>query len=78
MPNDRAQVPGSTVLAEDFFTIRFGVAIAKGHATSLAWLASFVEQLKASGAVQHAIDAAQLSALNVAPPASSSPTTTFR
>ena len=76
MPKYQAQVPGATVLAEDFFTIRFGVAIAKGHTTSLAWLSTFVEQLKASGAVKHAIDSAQLSAVNVAPPASSSPTTT--
>jgi polar amino acid transport system substrate-binding protein len=73
VPKYQAQVPGSTVLAEDFFTIRFGMAIAKGHTPSLAWLASFVEQLKASGAVKQAIDSAQLTAVNVAPPGAPSP-----
>ena len=67
IPTDQAQVPGSSALTEDFFTIRFGLAIAKGHATTLAWLAGVVEQLKASGAVQRAIDAAHLDALHVAP-----------
>jgi ABC-type amino acid transport substrate-binding protein len=73
MPKDQVRVPGSTVLAEDFFTIRFGMAIAKGHMSSLAWLATFVEQLKASGAVKQAIDSAQLTAVNVAPPGAPSP-----
>lgn len=75
MPNYQAELPGSTVLSEDFFTIRFGFAIAKGHAASLAWLAAFVEQLKSSGAVQQAIDSAHLSAIAVGPPATSSNTT---
>lgn len=76
MLSDQAKVPGSTVLGEDFFTIRFGIALAKGHAATLAWLTAFVEQLKASGAVQQALDAAHLDAVNVAPPASASTTTT--
>lgn len=75
MPSDQAEVPGSTVLAQDFFTIRFGVAISKGHTATLAWLSTFIEQIKASGAVQQALDAAHLSAIKVAP-ASSSPATT--
>ncbi len=75
MPSDQAKVPGSTVLGEDFFTIRFGIAIAKGHGATLAWLTAFVEQLKASGTVKQALDAAHLDGVNVAPPASA-PTTT--
>ena len=75
MPGDQAKAPGSTVLAEDFFTIRFGIAIAKGHTASLAWLSAFVEQLKASGAVKQALESAHLDAVNVAPAASSPPTT---
>ena len=76
MPGDQANVPGSTVLTEDFFTIRFGFAIAKGHAATLAWLSAFVEQLKASGAVKEVLDSAHLDAVKVAPAASSPPTTT--
>jgi polar amino acid transport system substrate-binding protein len=78
MPNDQAQVPASTVLSEDFFSATFGIAVAKGDSVGLAWLSTFVEQLKASGAVKRAIDSANLSAVNVAPLGASSPTTTVR
>jgi polar amino acid transport system substrate-binding protein len=70
---DSAQVPGSRVLGEDFFTARFAMVVAKGHAAGLAYLTEVVEELKASGAVQQAITAAQLSAVSVAPPGAPSP-----
>lgn len=75
MTNDQSQVPGSFVLAEDFFTIRFGIAIPTGHATTLAWISAFVEQLKASGQVTQILDSAHLTGIAAAPPAETSPTT---
>lgn len=71
MAVEQSQVPGSTVLAEDFFTPQFGIAVAKGHPSGLAWLTALVEQLKSSGAVQQAIDSAHLTGVKVV--ASTSP-----
>jgi polar amino acid transport system substrate-binding protein len=76
MAADSAQVAGSTVLAENFFTFRVAGAITHGHPAGLAYLSAFVEQLKASGAVKQAIDRAQLTDVPVAPPASSTPSPT--
>ena len=73
MPQAKAQVPGSHVLTDDFLNIRFGLAVTKGHAAGLAYLAAFAEELKASGAVKTAIDQAQLSDVNVAPAGASAP-----
>jgi polar amino acid transport system substrate-binding protein len=68
MPEDMAQVPGSRILTEDFTTGRVGAAVTKGHAVGLAYLTELIEELKASGAVQQAIDHAHLSGISVAPP----------
>jgi polar amino acid transport system substrate-binding protein len=54
------------VLDGDFFVVKLGVAVAKGHADGLAYLTQFVEEAKSSGMVQKAIDATGL-ALTVAP-----------
>ena len=73
MTQAMTQAPGSHVLTDDFLNIRFGPAVAKGHAAGRAYLASFAEELKASGAVKAAIDQAQLSDVNVAPASSPTP-----
>jgi polar amino acid transport system substrate-binding protein len=75
MTNDQSQVPGSSVLDQDFFTIRFGIAIPRNHAATLAWLTAFVEQLKASGQVTQVLKTAHLIGAIAAPTAGSSPTT---
>ena len=54
------------VLDGDFFVVKLGVAMAKGHAAGLAFLTQFVEEAKSSGLVQKAVDATGL-ALTVAP-----------
>ena len=68
MPRALAQVPGARVLADNFFTARFAMALSKGHAAGLAYLTELVEELKASGAVQHALDATHVTDVLVAPP----------
>jgi polar amino acid transport system substrate-binding protein len=62
-----AQIPGSRVLSDNFFTARFAMAVTTGRAGGLAYLTEFVEELKASGAVQHALDAAHVTDVPVAP-----------
>jgi len=54
------------VMAGDFFVVKLAVAVTKGHSDAVAYLTQFVEQAKASGLVQKAIDATGL-ALTVAP-----------
>ena len=77
MPQALAQVPGAWVLGDNFFTARFAMAVTKGHPAGLSYLTELVEELKASGAVQHALDAAHVTDVPVAPPGSATnPTTT--
>lgn len=80
MSQDMAQAPGSHVLTDDFFIGRVGLAVTKSHAAGLAYLTAFVDELKASGAVQQAITGAGVSDVPVAPPGSGlgapAPTTT--
>jgi polar amino acid transport system substrate-binding protein len=51
-----AKLPGSRVLDEDYGANLLGIAVSKGHAARLAYISEFVEQAKASGLVQQAID----------------------
>lgn len=74
MPDHLAQVPGARVLTEDFFTGQAAMAVTKGHPAGLAYLTEFVEELKASGAVQNALEAAKVSGVVVAPAGSGTPT----
>ncbi len=62
-----AQLPGSRVL-EDRFHATFGaMAVPKGQAGRLAYISEFVEEAKASGLVQRAIDRAGVRGIQVAP-----------
>ena len=63
-----ARLPGSRVL-EDRFHAAFGaMAVPKGQTGRLAYIAEFVEQAKASGLVQQAIERAGVRGVQVAPP----------
>lgn len=65
-----ARLPGSHVL-EDRFHIAFGaMAVPKGQTGRLAYIAEFIEEAKASGAVQRAIERAGVPGVQVAPPGS--------
>jgi polar amino acid transport system substrate-binding protein len=70
------QVPGARLLADNFFTARFSVAVTKGHPAGLSYLTDLVQELKTAGAVQHALDAAHVTDVAVAPSGAEDPTTT--
>lgn len=62
-----ARLPGSRVL-EDRFHATFGaMAVPKGQAGRLAYISEFIEEAKASGLVQQAIERAGLRGVQVAP-----------
>jgi len=63
------QLPGSRVL-EDRYGVNLGSAmvVPKGQAGRLAYISEFIEEVKASGLVQRAIDSAGLRGVQVAPP----------
>jgi polar amino acid transport system substrate-binding protein len=50
------QWPGSRVLDGRYGSNLIGMAVPKGHADRLAWVSAFVEEVKASGLVQEALD----------------------
>jgi polar amino acid transport system substrate-binding protein len=49
-------LPGSRVLEDRYGVNRVGIAIRKGHAGRLAYIAEFVEEAKASGLIERAIE----------------------
>jgi polar amino acid transport system substrate-binding protein len=63
------RLPGSRVLEDRLLSAELAMAVPKGRAAALAYVGEFVEQAKASGLVQRAVDAASLRGVNVAPPA---------
>jgi polar amino acid transport system substrate-binding protein len=66
-----AQLPGSRVLEDHYGANLNRIVILKGNAARLAYINEFVEQAKASGLVQKAIDRAGPRGLTVAPPGDS-------
>jgi polar amino acid transport system substrate-binding protein len=64
---DQAHLPQSRVLADRFGVNRVGIVIPKGDAGRLSYFTEFVEQAKASGLVQQAIERAGLQGVQVAP-----------
>jgi polar amino acid transport system substrate-binding protein len=67
-----ARLPGSRVLADRFHTVFHGIAVPKGRAERLAYVSTFIEEAKASGLVQQAIEHASLRGVQVAPAGNSS------
>jgi polar amino acid transport system substrate-binding protein len=64
------RLPGARLFSGRYGFNPIGMAVAKGHAAPLAYLREFVEDAKASGLVQRAIDRASWRGIRVAPPAS--------
>ena len=67
-----AQLPGSRVLDEGFGVNRVGIVVPKGQPEHLAYFSDFIEDAKASGFVQSAVERAGLRGVRVAPPAKAS------
>jgi polar amino acid transport system substrate-binding protein len=63
------RLPGSRLFAGRYGFNPIGMAVAKGHAARLAYLAAFVEDAKASDLVQRAIDRSSWRGIRVAPAA---------
>ena len=64
------QLAGSRVLDESYGANRFGMAVAKGQAAGrLAYMSEFIEEVRASGVLQQAIDRSGLRGLSVIPSA---------
>jgi polar amino acid transport system substrate-binding protein len=63
-----SRLPGSRVLADRFHAAFGAMAVPKGQTARLAYIAEFVEEAKASGLVQRAIEGAGVRGVRVAPP----------
>jgi polar amino acid transport system substrate-binding protein len=63
------QLPGSRVLEERYGANRLAMAVAKAEVGRLAYISEFIEEAKASGLVQRAIERGGLRGIHVAPPA---------
>ena len=63
-----SRLPGSRVLTDRFHAAFGAMAVPKGQAARLAYIAEFVEEAKASGLVQRAIEGANVRGVQVAPP----------
>jgi polar amino acid transport system substrate-binding protein len=61
------RLPGARVLDDRLLSAELAFALPKGHAAALAYVSEFVEEAKASGLVQRAIDSAGLFGVSVAP-----------
>ena len=61
------KLPGSRVLEEHYGANLVGMVVPKGQTARLAYISEFIEQAKASGFVQQAIDRAGLPGHKVAP-----------
>jgi polar amino acid transport system substrate-binding protein len=62
-----SKLPGSRVLEEHFGANLVGMVVPKGQAARLAYISEFIEQAKASGLVQQAIERSGLPGHQVAP-----------
>ncbi len=62
------QLPGSRVLDGRYGSNLIGMAVPKGRAERRAWISAFVEEAKASGLVQQALDRMGWRGARVAPP----------
>ena len=63
-----SRLPGSRVLTDRFHAAFGAMAVPKGQTARLAYIAEFVEEAKASGLVQRAIEGADVRGVQVAPP----------
>jgi len=63
-----ARLPGSRVLDDRYGANRLAMAVTKGEAGRLAYISEFIEEVKASGLVQRAIERGGLRGIHVAGP----------
>jgi polar amino acid transport system substrate-binding protein len=63
-----AKLAGARVLEDSYGANSPALVVPKGQAARLSYLTEFVEQAKASGAVQRALDRAGQAGYRVAPP----------
>jgi polar amino acid transport system substrate-binding protein len=63
-----ARLPGSRILEGEFHAAGVAAAVPKNHPAALAYLRDFIEEEKASGAVQKALDTAGVTSGTLAPP----------
>ena len=63
-----ARIAGARILDESFMNSTTAVAVPKGRPLALAYLTTFIEEVKASGLVRRAFDDIGLKAEQVAPP----------
>jgi polar amino acid transport system substrate-binding protein len=64
------RLPGSRVLEDRFFTAMGAIAVPKGQSAHLAYISEFVEQAKASGLIQQAIERNSVRGVRALPPGS--------
>jgi polar amino acid transport system substrate-binding protein len=62
-----ARLPGSRVLEDRFHVVFIAMMVPKGQAGRLAYVSDFIEEAKASGLVQRAVERAGLRGVQVAP-----------
>jgi polar amino acid transport system substrate-binding protein len=65
------RLPGSRVLEDGYGANRLAMAVPKGEAGRLAYISEFIEEAKATGLVQRAIERGGLRGVHVAPPGNS-------
>jgi polar amino acid transport system substrate-binding protein len=63
-----AQLPGSRVLEDRFHAVFSAMVVPKGQEGRLAYISDFIEEAKASGLVQQAIERAGLHGVQVTSP----------
>jgi polar amino acid transport system substrate-binding protein len=68
-----ARWPGSRVLTDRFHAAFGAMAVPKGQAARLAYISAFIEEARASGLVQRAIDSGKVRGVQVAPAGNSVP-----
>lgn len=61
------QLSGSRVLEDRFYAVFHAIAVPKGQAGRLSYVSQFIEEAKASGVVQQALERAGLRGAQVAP-----------
>jgi polar amino acid transport system substrate-binding protein len=62
-----ARLPGSRVLADRFHTAFGAMAVPKGQIGRLSYVSEFIEEARATGLVQRAIEHAAVRGVQVAP-----------
>ena len=71
--DELSRLPGFRVLEDRFGVILVAMVVPKGHAGRIAYISDFIEEAKASGLMQRAIERSGLRGVEVAPPGNPGP-----